>query len=549
MKHETGFTTDTPPTQARFQARPWIDDGAGAPFLDLTFAQGETRVRGATEAFVGHRFFLPGDPRPRGQWGEWAWDGQTLRAGVDPLGYFSLFVYSRGNRIVVSPSILQILAQDVDASVDPVAMAVFHHVGFFVGDDTPFRHIRVLPVGGRLEWTQGALRVTDHTPAPKTLSIRRDAAVEAFIEIPRRAIGAFMDHWAGETVLPLSGGRDSRHVLLEMTAQGRRPTTCLTFHHGGAARNAEVKAASAVATRAGARHTIMGRPRMRLRDSLRGILMTQLCADEHAQMMPTHDFLRGSAAAAIDGIGGDILTNPDNWAARFMAHARAGDFAAIARDMIDGHCAVVSRPGHQGGAGALHSPALREAAIDRMAREIRRHADWPDPYQAFWFYHRTRREIAFTATAVLGGAGMVFCPYLDPDFVELGLSLPWEVTRDQKLHDDAIARAFPDFADIPFAEGFRDDPLPRLRLSRLANALDTLRVAAMAGPDGALRGMRAALAASPLRRGPADIYRLHKAFVEGMTGAQARHLLALDEALRAAAPRGDAVVTEVHAHA
>jgi hypothetical protein len=354
-----------------------------------------------------------------------------------------------------------------------------------------------------------------------------------------------MHHWDGEVVLPLSGGRDSRHIALEMAAQGRKPTTCLTFHHGGQSLNGEVKAARAIAARAGIRHTIMGRPRMRLRDSLRGILMTQLCGDEHAQMMPTHDYLAGSGAAAVDGIAGDILTNPDNWAAAFLKHAHNDDFEAIAREMIDGHCAVVSRPGHKGGAGSLYAPDLYDAAVARMAREARRYADWPDPYQAFWFYHRTRREIAFTGTAVLAGAGMVFSPYLDPDFVALGLSLPWAVTQDQMLHDDAIARAFPDYADIPFAEGFAPDPLPRLRASRVTNALDTLRIAAKAGPGGALAGIAAALRKTPLRRGPSDIYRLHHDFVAGMDGAEARRLIALDEALRADAPKGNAVVTEV----
>ena len=50
------------------------------------------------------------------------------------------------------------------------------------------------------------------------------------------------------------------------------------------------------------------------------------------------------------------------------------------------------------------------------------------------------------------------------------LSLPWSVTCDQKLHDDAIARAYPTCADIPFASGFRSQPLPRLRLSVAASS-------------------------------------------------------------------------------
>ncbi len=554
VKDQSMQTTATPRTanrkgdltRAPFESARWIDAGAAAPFIAIDRSAGRVEVRGQAEAFVGHRLRVPGDPRPRGLWGEWSWDGETLQAQVDPLGYFSLFVYARGGQVAVSPSMLQLLAQGADAAVDPVAMAVFHRVGFFVDGDTPFAHIHALPPGGRLTWRAGHLIITDNTPPPKTLDISRDQAVEGFIDLPRAAIRRFLAAWEGPIALPLSGGRDSRHILLEMAHQGRKPDTCLTFHHGGRALNAEVQAARAVAAHVGVRHTILGHPRMRLRDSLRGILMTQLCGDEHAQMMPMHDFLSGSDFAALDGIGGDILTNPDDWAAGFMERARRGDFTGIARGMAEGHGAVNSRPGHRGGAGAVLSPDLDAAAIDRIAQAIARYADWPDPYQAFWFWHRTRREIAFTASGVMGGAAMVFCPYLDPDFVELGLSLPWSVTCDQKLHDDAIFRAFPDAAAIPFAAGFVNQPLSRLRPHRLMNALDTLRVAALAGPGGALGGMRAALAATPLRRGPGDIYRLHGAFVAGMSAAEARRLQSLDERLRTQAPRRDAVASHIH---
>ncbi len=531
---------------APFEAHPWIDSGVDAPFVLLDYAQGALRVEGTPSAFVGHRMRVPGDARPRGLWGEWSFDGETLQARVDALGYFSLFVYQKGGTVAVSPSMLQLLAAGADPEPDPVALAVFHRVGFFVEGDTPFKHIKALPPDGRLTWRAGKGEIRGGPPAPKTLEVSREQAVEGFIELPRAAIRRFLQGWDGPIALPLSGGRDSRHILLEMAHQGRKPDTCVTFHHGGRVLNAEVQAARAVAGRVGVRHTILGYPRFRLRDSLRGLLMTQLCADEHAQMMPMHDFLRGSAFAAVDGIGGDILTNPDDDAAGFMERARRGDYEGIARGLAAGHGAVISRPGHQGGAGAWLSPDLEGAAIERIAQAVRAFDAAPDPYQAFWFWHRTRREISFVSTAVMGGAAMVFCPYLDPDFVDFGLSLPWSVTCDQKLHDDAIFRAYPNFADIPFAAGFRNQPLPRLRAHRLSNALDSLRVAAMAGQAGPWAGIREALRTTPLRRGPSDILRLHRDMVEGMDAAEARRLMALEAKLRFAATEGRGLVSDVH---
>lgn len=523
-----------------------IQPGAAhSPVVHLRYHEGRATLSGVAQAFVGHRSERPDSSL--GLYGCWDWDGTRLTAEVDPLGYFSLFVYSKGAEIAVSPSILQLLALGADAEPDLVALAVFHRIGHFLGEDTPFRHIKVLPPGGKLLWKEGVASITGTLPVPREQSLSREQAVEAFIELPRAAIRRFLDAWDGPIVLPLSGGRDSRHILLEMVHQGRKPDTVATFHQGGHYLDREVQAARAVSSRAGVHHTLLGYSRPRLRDGLRALLLTQLCADEHAQMMPIHDYLADQpAAAALDGIGGDILTNPDDSAAEFFDRARAGDFDGIARSHAAGHGRAISRSGDPGGAGAIYSPDLEEAAIDRIAQAIRAFETAPDPYQAFWFWNRTRREISFVSSGILGSAAMVACPFLSPEFVELGLSLPFSVTRDQRLHDDAIAQAYPDFADIPYEAGFRNQPMPRLRRGRLANALDSLRVAAMAQPgDVALMAMLQSVTDQSLRRGPADTYRLHARFIAAMTADEARRLIALEERLSRGAPKGKGVVSDV----
>lgn len=516
-----------------------------APVAHLRFSEGRTTLAGTARASVGHRI----GPRDSslGLHGGWEWDGTTLRAEVDPLGYFSLFVYCKGSEIAVSPSILQLLALGADPEKDAVALAVFHRLGHFLGEDTPFRHIKVLPPGGKLVWRDGVATVTGEIAIPREQALTRAQAVEAFIELPRASIRRFLASWDGPLVLPLSGGRDSRHILLELLHQGRKPDTVATFHQGGRYLDREVQAARALADRAGVHHTLLGHPRPRLRDSLRAILLTQLCADEHAQMMPMYDFLADSpTAAALDGIGGDILTNPDDSAADFLDRARKGDYDGIARNLAAGHGRVISRAGDPEGAGALYSPDLQDAAYARISAAIRVFDGAPDPYQAFWFWNRTRREISFVSTAILGGAAMVGCPFLSPEFVELGLSLPFSVTCDQKLHDDAIARAYPDFADIPYEDGFQSQPLPRLRRGRLANVLDSLRVTAMAQPgNAALSAIRHVASPSPLRRGPGDLYRLHGQFIDAMDAHEARRLIALEARLDRAAPKGQQVVSDV----
>ena len=525
---------------------PWVTKGDEAPFILIDTSGPEPAISGQEAGFAGHRLWLADNARPRGIYAQWSWDGECLTAQTDPLGYFSLFVYADKDRIGLSPSILQLIANGASAQPDETALAVFHRIGFFVNQDTPFRNIRTLGPGASLRWRPGKLEIEGGIPpAPPASSLTRDQAIEAFIELPRAAMRSFLASWDGPIAMPLSGGRDSRHALLEMLHQGRRPETCLTFHHGGRAYNGEVKAARAITERAGVHHSILGKPRPRLRDTLRALLITQLCGDEHAQMMPLRDYLDGRGCASIDGIGGDILTNPDDMAADFMRMSKLGDYTGIARRLGEGHTNVIARQYGNGGAGAQYSPARDDAAIDRIAAAIRQHENAQDPYQAFWFWHRTRREISFVAAGIMGDADVVFCPYLDPEMVELGLSLPWNITQDQMLHDLAISRAYPDFTDIPYAESFRNDTPSRVRLSRFHNTLDAFRVAARVSPEAPLAAMVDLLRRDKLKRAHADIYRLHAGFIASMDAEQARRLLNLGEELNQAAPKGDEVVSDV----
>ena len=531
--------------QAQIQSKPWIGKGRDTPFIFVTEAEGTATAKGQHSAFVGHRLAGDDAAKPMGAFGKWSWDGSALTAEVDAFGQLSLFVYSHNGQVALSPSILQLLAQGADPTLDEVALAVFHRMGCFIDQDTPFEHIKVLPPGGKLHWSDGKLSVSGgRPPAPKAAELTREQAVEAIIEIPRAAIRRFVEQWQGKVALPLSGGRDSRHILLELLRQGREPDACITFHHGGDALNNEVLAARAITERAGVKHLLLGHPRPWFRDATRALLSGQLCSDEHGQMMPLHDFLANQEFAAVDGIGGDILTTTGDIRSNHFELSLGTDHVLKARKVVEGHAKVISSPGHTGGAAALYSPELEAAALERIAGSIAEFQGTPDPFQGFLLWSRTRREIAFTSTTILGNAPMVFCPYLDPEMIELGLSLPYSFTNGVQLRDDAIHRAFPEFADIPFYEDFVGESPGPMRLRRLYTLFDTCRVAAMATPDSAASTILNAFRDDGLQRFPSSIYWLHNQFVQDMDASKARELLALQEKLATSASAGMEVVSE-----
>jgi hypothetical protein len=89
--------------------------------------------------------------------------------------------------------------------------------------------------------------------------------------------------------------------------------------------------------------------------------------------------------------------------------------------------------------------------VARLSKEIAAHAAAPNPFSSYVFFNRTRREIALSPYSILSEIGTVHSPYLDHDVFDLLLSLPGRMFLDHKFHSDAIDRAFPEYAGVPYS--------------------------------------------------------------------------------------------------
>lgn len=428
---------------------------------------------------------------PRWEWGrrlgddgifaEWSVEGGRVTARVDRLGMAPLFYAAGPGWIVLSPNALRVAGAIDDRSLDDEAMAVFVRRGYFVGEDTPWRAVRAMPPGGRLEWSAGGLRVTGSVPIVPEARTSLEEATDAYIEAFRRSIARCVE--SGRSVVPLSGGRDSRHILLELCRQGRAPSACVTVDRFVREDRDDTAVASWVASRAGVAHEIVRYRRSWTAYELRKNLRCGFCSDEHNYYMVLADAVEGRFDRGYDGIGGDVLSAPYIPAPEHTRLFEQGRYEELAREMLS------PRPGTR--AYELWKPVASEEACEwiltrqqrrrwtldravaRVARELSRHAGAARPIDSFLVMNRTRREIALGPYAVLRGLDVVHAPYLDREVFDLLSSLPAPGLIGQDFHDRAIARAFPECADIPYSVGpgegrFRSSTAENLRwLGRL----------------------------------------------------------------------------------
>ncbi len=90
----------------------------------------------------------------------WHWKGEQLVIENDRWGIQPIFWAASANAVHVSTSLDALLDAGVPAALDDAALAVFLRIGYFVGNDTPFRSIRAL----LLRASRGAAKACGSAP-------------------------------------------------------------------------------------------------------------------------------------------------------------------------------------------------------------------------------------------------------------------------------------------------------------------------------------------------------------------------------------------------
>jgi hypothetical protein len=386
-----------------------------------------------------------------GSFVSWKWDGRRLVVESDPFGLVPAFVYRTDRDVAVSTSISKLVDEGATPHIDEAAMAVFLRLGFFVGDDTPFVEIRSVPAGARLVWQDGQLDVSGGPYIVERTHMSRDDAIDCAIHLTARAVDRRRPR--SPYAVPLSGGRDSRHILLALRAVGDLPEFVITVPRFPPVPPEDQRIASLLAAAIGVRHVIV-KPASAAADEARKNVTTSYCADEHAWFYPMLDYLRGRVPLVYEGIGGSLWTI--GWAAQRDVRNlwRSGRTHDVAARMLDAYNVV----GNDFLAGLLHGrPGWgRPAAVQRLAQELEKHVDAPDPGKSFHFWNRLRRELSLVPFGQMRQFTNVHTPLVDRELTGFLLSLEPELISpalsrsDKSFHSEAIQRAYSAAASIPF---------------------------------------------------------------------------------------------------
>jgi asparagine synthase (glutamine-hydrolysing) len=414
-----------------------------SPGFFLRRHNGVATTRGSDSAFLGYTL-----SDRDGIWSRWNWDGTQFDLRTDRYGLYPTYYFKDAQDFGVSTSIVELLKFGANREIDDPAMAVFLRLGYFLGEDTPFRQIRATPPGAIFRESAGTWTMT----APGTPSLRdgkppsRAAAMKEFAIRFQMAVDTMAPEHRNRVCVPLSGGRDSRHILYALVHGGNAPTCCATSRHFPPKSDEDARIAAEVASALGIRHFVLDSSKEPIRAELEKNELTNFCADEHAWILELSRFVRsGGYEVLYDGIGGDVLSAGLYLTSQNLDLYRHGKLEELAEIMLGDERflnSILSRDARRRWG--------REIAVERLVRELALYANTPNPIGQFYFWNRTRREIALKFYCILGRDAHVLAPFLATPVYDLLATLPAEYFLDHEFHTEAIVQNYPAYAHLSF---------------------------------------------------------------------------------------------------
>ncbi len=377
-----------------------------------------------------------------GVWARWAWNGSTLTVTNDRFGFLPVYFAELQNGFAVSTSIPALLKAGASTTLNDAAIAVFLRLGYYVGNDTPFANIKLLPPCSRLTWNGSTYTLTQSAPAipGRQSTLSRNDAIRLYGERFQAAVEAMLPSPESRMCVPLSAGRDSRHILYALVRAGRNPEHVITARSAPPRPSTDAEMATKITQALKLPHAIVEQSSDRFADEIEKDLLTGFCADEHAQMVPVARWLNEHRIdASWDGIAGDIFSCGVYNDGGLLDQFRDRRFAELSAFLL-------ADEGYLN--GALSDEAYqrwnRELAIDRLSEELALYADLPNPVAPFFFFNRVRRELALCPFGMLNQRTQILAPYLNHDVFDLLIDLPFEYFRGRQFHSEAIDQFYPE---------------------------------------------------------------------------------------------------------
>ncbi len=408
-------------------------------------AQG-LKATGDLNAFMGYK--LGDKDGYHGVFAQWDFHDGRLEFINDEFGFFPIYYYQDDEVFAISNAPLELLKISKVKELDVSSMSIFLRMEMYLGDMTPFKGIKVLPPGLTLTYDENGLSmVQDHLAKEGERSdISVEDARKKFAELFQKAIEKYKDAGFKKIGVPLSGGRDSRHILFALNKADIDVHSALTTYAQAPKPDQDAIVASEVTKAVGVNHVLFDQPAISLEQELEKNRIANFIALHHSWIVPIARYLEENEFDVIfDGLCGGTLS-----AGEFLTKERydlykQGKFEEIADEVLGDDGYLEKMIGEEN-----YKIYNRDLAIKTFAAELEKHKNSDNPIAQFSLWNMSRRSGGASSWMILHRKTHVIAPFLDPEVYEFLTSLPPEYFLDYSFHTKAIAEYYPEFAHLPY---------------------------------------------------------------------------------------------------
>ena len=343
--------------------------------------------------------------------------------------------------------------------LDALGLATVLTLGFPLRNRTVFQGVsRVGPGctltrigGGRWQISESIIDGTGLAPAA-------DEIYELAMDAVRRTCRA------DRPLILLSGGKDSRLILLALRKLGVRPRRTLTL--GRPDRSSDAKTARRLATRFGEPIEFIEPPAFDAAIELWRHRRQNFESLEHGWFVPAALRARALGGTITDGIGAGVVSTGTLMKADAVALWRSGRFDELAEWTV-AHAAGVDAGFLEACRRSGVSVASREEVLHALVECLRSLQSFPNPLGAFSLFYWTGRGISASAFGLLPRE-RVMAPWCDDALLRRLLCVDLDQALAQDWRDVVLARL--DSTGIPFADA-GSSPRPATLWKRAAGAV------------------------------------------------------------------------------
>lgn len=403
----------------------------------------DLEIKGQAEAQIGLR---PKDVGAGGfPFAYWSFKQGVFEAAVDLHGLAHLYYYDDGETFCAAYDLQQLVSLLPNPQLDYGALAVFYRMGTFIENDTPIKNVKVLGPAGRIVIRNGELKISErYFWSQSAVDETKETLIDKYQSLFEASIAQVKQTSSMPVSIPLSGGRDSRHIFLEALAQGLEIKQVVTsFFEPDNQFGEDVALAKQLCAKASVPVKVIksdnnwfGREQYKNSKTSFGTMIHAWYVDL-AKQLPEQSLL-------LDGLGGDVLSESKKWNSVIEKAFQQGDWDTLINHYLgfNDSCLAVFSP-------RFTEKISRNLAVERLLPVLKKYEKFHKPQGAFEFYCRARRNIALSPLT-LTNCQAVYFPYLEKELFKFLSSVPARSFAANDFHTSVILKSYRDYADIAF---------------------------------------------------------------------------------------------------